>query len=131
MGGTYGLAFAKTYLEGDMRWKATLLGLDARYVQSNIPWVAGKQRRGRSVNVRCCVVLSVATAPAACGLFAEDEDRDTDAIEPAQDEGAQSERDPAKTVKAAIRRTAQPGGMRAAQRVRMRGVRRAATRRAR
>ncbi len=36
MGGAYGLAFAKMYLEGDMRWKATLLGLGADYVETNI-----------------------------------------------------------------------------------------------
>jgi len=36
MGGAYGLAFAKLFLEGDTRWKATLLGLDNGYVTTNI-----------------------------------------------------------------------------------------------
>lgn len=36
MGGAYGLAFAKVYLEGDTRWKSTLLGLGASYVVTNI-----------------------------------------------------------------------------------------------
>ncbi len=47
------------------------------------------------MNLRCCVLLSIASALAACGLFAEDEGRDTDAIEPAQDESARGEGDPA------------------------------------
>lgn len=36
MGGAYGLAFAKLFLEGDQRWKATLLGLGGGFVTTNI-----------------------------------------------------------------------------------------------
>jgi hypothetical protein len=36
MGGAYGLAFAKLFLEGDQRWKPTLLGLNGGYVTTNI-----------------------------------------------------------------------------------------------
>jgi hypothetical protein len=35
-GGAYGLAFAKLFLEGDERWKATLLGLGGGFVTTNI-----------------------------------------------------------------------------------------------
>jgi hypothetical protein len=35
-GGAYGLAFAKLFLEGDTRWKATLLGLNGGFVTTNI-----------------------------------------------------------------------------------------------
>lgn len=36
MGGAYGLAFAKLFLEGDVRWKSTLLGLNGGFVTTNI-----------------------------------------------------------------------------------------------
>lgn len=35
-GGAYGLAFAKLFLEGDTRWKATLLGIGGGFVTTNI-----------------------------------------------------------------------------------------------
>lgn len=46
------------------------------------------------MNVRCCMVLSLASALAGCGLFAGDEDRDPDAIETGQDQSGASGRDP-------------------------------------